>query len=720
MSYTYELEFGGRNLRVVLDKLARQADGAVWVQYGETVLHLTACSNHEAREGLDFLPLSVDYRERLSAAGKIPGGFFKREGKPNESEVLNARIIDRPIRPLFPDDYAYETQIMAMVLSADRENDAAVLGPIAASLALNISDIPFAEAIASVRVGLLEGKYIVNPTLAELENSRLSMIIVGSYDAITMVEGHAKEVSNEELIDAIFFGHEYIKRLVEFQREIIKLHAKPKREFTVPELDQELIAQVTSLAMPTIIEISNEVDKSRRKDLQSELTVKLTEQFATEDPEREKVVKQTIYDLLKNQVRHNILKENRRIDGRTETDIRNIEVEVGVLPRSHGSALFTRGQTQALATVTLGTKLDEQRIETLDEVGFRKFMLHYNFPPFATGEVKNSFGVSRREVGHGKLGERALEAVMPVWEEFPYTVRIVSDIMESNGSSSMATVCAGSLALMDAGVPISKSIAGIAMGLIIEGDEFRILTDILGDEDHLGDMDFKVAGSRDGITSFQMDIKVEGISADLMATALNRARDARHHILDIMDAAISKPREDISKHAPKFLTIKIPVDRIGALIGPGGKNIREIITVTGTTIDVDDDGTVRIGAADNAAAQAAQERIEALTEVPTVGKIYEGTIKRIMDFGAFVEIIPGVEGLMHISEIDRKRVEKVSDYFKIGDKVQVKLQRLDPDGKMDLSRKALLPPIEGQEEPEKRFNRPPNDRRPPNRGGNRR
>jgi polyribonucleotide nucleotidyltransferase len=697
---TREIEIGGRILKVILGKTARQADGAAWVQYGDTVLHVAAVSAKERREGLDFLPLTVDYREKYYAAGKIPGGFFKREGRPHEKEILAARMIDRPIRPLFPEGYAYETQVMAIVISADGENDAEVLGPIGASLALNMSDIPMNETVASVRVGLNDGQYLINPTNSQLDESRLALFIVGTLDAITMVEGYADEVSNQELIDAIFFGHEAIKKIVEFQNEIIALIKKPTRAYTLVAHDEELVAKVNSLASDEVVAICKLTDKSQRKEHTSALIDRLVvETEATPDKLGE--IKGAVKELMKHEVRSNILNHNIRIDGRCDTDIREIECEVGLLPRTHGSSLFTRGQTQALGTVTLGTKLDEQKIDNLDEDGYHKYMLHYAFPPYSTGEVKNSFGVSRREVGHGKLGERAIQAVLPDWDDFPYTVRVTSDILESNGSSSMASVCAGSLALMDAGVPLKKAVAGIAMGLIKEGDNTRILTDILGDEDHLGDMDFKVAGTRDGITSFQMDIKIKGISAELMARALTQARDARHHILDIMDRTIDRPRSSISPYAPKFITLRIPVDRIGALIGPGGKNIRSIIADTGATIDVEDDGTVRIGAVDGPSGEAARQRVEEITAVPEAGKVYSGTIKRIMDFGAFVEIIPGVEGLMHVSQIDIKRVDRVSDYFQVGDKVDVKLLKIENDGKLDLSRKVLLPGYEGTGESER-------------------
>jgi polyribonucleotide nucleotidyltransferase len=699
MSYIREIEVGGRKLKVILGKTARQADGAAWIQYGDAVMHIAVVSEHKRREGMDFLPLTVDYRERYYAGGKIPGGFFKREGRPQEKEILSARIIDRPIRPLFPDGYAYETQVMAVILSADKENDADILGPTAASIALNISDIPMNEIIAAVRVGLIDGKYIVNPIISDLEKSRLNLVMVGSEKAITMVEGHAKELSNQELIDALAFGHVEIRKLVEFQREIVKDMRKPTREYEIVEKDAELGAKVKEIAEPVVKEIARIKDKTERSNRKDQLIDLLLEQLGGEDPDAVKGdIKEFVKDILKIEVRQNILRENIRLDGRTCTDIRPIECELGLLPRVHGSALFTRGQTQALGTVTLGSKLDEQRIDDLDEEGFRKYMLHYNFPPYSTGEVKNSFGVSRREVGHGKLGERAIEPLLPDWDDFPYTIRIVSEILESNGSSSMASVCAGSLALMDAGVPLKKPVAGIAMGLIKEGDDHAILTDILGDEDHLGDMDFKVAGTRDGITAFQMDIKIEGISAELMAEAMAQAENARRKILDIMDATIDKPRLEVSPYAPKFITIKIPVDRIGALIGPGGKNIREIVSDTGATIDIEDDGTVRIGAPDSIIGAAARKRVEAITEVPEVNKVYDATVKRIMDFGAFVEIIPGTEGLLHISQIDHKRVNQVTDVLNVGDKVKVKLLKIEPDGKLDLSRKALLPDNRSPEE----------------------
>ncbi len=704
MIVTREIEIGGRILKVILGKTAKQADGAAWIQYGDTVLHVATVSARERREGLDFLPLTVDYREKYFAAGKIPGGFFKREGRPHEKEILAARMIDRPIRPLFPEGYAYETQVMAIVISADLENDAEVLGPIGASLALNISDIPMNDVVASVRVGMIGSEFIINPTNSQLLESRLALFLVGSFDAIAMVEGYAKEVSNQELIDAIFYGHEFIKKIVEFQNELISQVRKPTREYSVTQKDLELATKVNALAADEVKAIAKSIDKSERKDRTSTLIDRLIAETGA-DSTKIGEIKSAVKELMKHEVRQNILEHNIRIDGRCDTDIRAIECEIGLLPRAHGSALFTRGQTQALASATLGTKLDEQKIDNLDENGYKKYMLHYAFPPYSTGEVKNNFGVSRREVGHGKLGERAIEAVLPEWNDFPYTIRVTSDIFESNGSSSMATVCAGSLALMDAGVPIKKAVAGIAMGLIKEGDKTRILTDILGDEDHLGDMDFKVAGTRDGITSFQMDIKIKGISADLMAKALTQARDARHQILDIMDRTIERSRESISPFAPKFMVVRIPVDRIGALIGPGGKNIRSIIADTGATIDVEDDGTVRIGAIDGPSAEAARLRVEQITAVPEVGKVYNGTIKRIMDFGAFVEIIPGLEGLMHVSQIDIKRVDRVSDYFQVGDKVDVKLLKIDDAGKLDLSHKVLMEGYEGTEDAERNRSR---------------
>ena len=716
-----EIEVGGRKLKVIVGKTTSQADGAVWVQYGDAVMHLAVVSERERREGLDFLPLTVDYRERDYAGGKIPGGFFKREGRPQEKEIISARIIDRPIRPLFPEGYAYETQVMAIVLSADQENDADILGVTAASIALNISDIPFKEVIASVRIGLVDGQFIVNPTYSELERSRLNLVMAGSQNAIAMVEGHANELSNKELIDALAFGHEEIRKIIAFEREIIDELRKPTREYTPVVMDKDFEQRVIKLAKAEVVEISRIVEKSERRNRTTDLVAKIMKEVSGDDPEKEKDVKAVVEDLMKHEVRQNILNDNVRLDGRCNSDIRSIECELGLLPRVHGSSLFTRGQTQALGTVTLGTRLDEKRIDSIDLNGFQKYMLHYNFPPYSTGEVKNHFGVSRREVGHGKLAERALEPVLPEWDDFPYTLRIVSEILESNGSSSMATVCAGSLALMDAGVPVRKAVAGIAMGLIMEGNRHRILTDILGDEDHLGDMDFKVAGTRDGITAFQMDIKIEGISAELMAEALTQAEDARHRILDIMDKTIDRPRATLSPYAPKFIVLKIPVDRIGALIGPGGKMIRKIVSETGATIDVEDDGTVRIGAADQASGEAAKKRVQELTAVPEVDKVYEGTIKRIMDFGAFVEIIPGIEGLMHISQIDHHRIDRVSDLFEVGDKVKVKLLKVEPDGKLDLSRKALLPDDRSEEDKARdadRQNRPRrNDGFRPHSGG---
>ena len=691
MSIEREIAFGGKQLKVTFGKTARQADGAVWVQYGETILHLAVVSSTERIAGGDFLPLTVDYREKFYAAGKVPGGFFKREGRPHENEILNARIIDRPIRPPFPDGYAYETQVMAMVISSDQENDAAVLGPIAASIALNISDIPMNDVIASARVGYIDGNFVVNPTYAQQEESRLDLYIVGSAEALTMVEGHCDELSNQEMIDALAFGHEQIKILVEFQKSIVEEFRKPTREYELPVRDESLIEMVKEKATERLSQIATIQEKSARSTAKKLLIKELLEGIDPVDVEKVMTVQETVTDIFKQIVRRNILDHNIRLDGRSNKVIRDIECEIGVLPRVHGSSLFTRGQTQALGTVTLGTKLDEQRIDQLDVIGFQRYMLHYSFPPYCTGEIKRNFGVSRREVGHGKLGERALQPMLPPWDEFPYTIRVTSDIMESNGSSSMASVCAGSLALMDAGVPIKKAVAGIAMGLIKEGDDYKFLTDILGDEDHLGDMDFKVAGTRDGITAFQMDIKIKGISPELMAEALTQARDARHHILDKMDAVIDRPKSELSQYAPHFIIVKIPVDRIGALIGPGGKMIREIIADTGATIDVEDDGTVRIGSTDGDSGHRAKMRVEALTQVPEEGKTYTGTIKKIMNFGAFVEILPGVEGLMHISQIEHRRVENVEDLYKVGDLVEVKLLKIDPAGKLDLSRKALLP-----------------------------
>ncbi len=694
-----EIEIGGRKLSIETGRVAKQADGAAWVQYGETVILATAVSSDTPVTGTDFMPLSVEYRERAYAAGKIPGGFFKREGKPSEKEVVSARLTDRPIRPLFPEDYRNEVQVIIYVLSADQENDADILGPIGASAALSISDIPFLGPIASVRVGRVNGEFVINPTFAQLDESDMDVVIAGSADSVAMVEGWSKEISEEDMVGALEFGHAEIKKIVQLQEELVAEVGKAKRIYEPVEIPAELKEEVRKRADEKMEEIVTIADKKQRSTALKELVSTIAEALEEEFPDAKGMIGTIVGDIEKEKMRRNILEKGHRLDGRSLTEIRPITCEVGVLPRAHGSALFTRGQTQSLSATTLGTKMDEQKIEGLEASSWKRYMLHYNFPPFSVGEVKPMRGPGRREIGHGQLAERALKPIIPEDTEFPYTIRIVSDILESNGSSSMATVCAGSLSLMDAGVPVKDAVAGIAMGLIKEDDKVAILTDILGDEDHMGDMDFKVAGTAHGVTAFQMDIKITGISFDIMRQALQQAREARLKILDIMNQTIDKPREEISRYAPRIMSVQVPVDTIGAIIGPGGKNIREIIEKTGATIDIEDDGTVTIASVDSDAAKEAKRIVEAYSAVPEEGKVYRGKVKKIMNFGAFVEILPGKEGLLHISELEYHRVNKVEDILHVGDEVEVKLLKVERDGKLELSRKALLEKPEGYVEP---------------------
>lgn len=690
MFFRQEINLADRLLTIETGKLAKQANGAVLVSYGETVILATAVTSKDPVEGIDFFPLTVEYREKAYAAGKIPGGFFKREGKPSENEVLSSRIIDRTIRPLFPDGFRNEVQIMVSVLSADKENDPDISGVIGASAALSISDIPFHEAVGSVRVGRINGEFIINPTYAEIEESDLELVIAGSKDSILMVEGEAREVLEEDMVDALEFGQEAIKKIVEMQEKLMADCARPKIEVVPPEIDENLLTEANEAALPKVKEIVKIKEKAERGDALRKLVDDLEEQFEKTYPECRKTVKTVVGDIEKELVRAMILGENKRLDGRNPDEIRSIECEVGLLPRTHGSALFTRGQTQALAATTLGTKMDEQRMDALEGEFSKSYMLHYNFPPFSVGEVRPMRGTSRREVGHGNLAERALKNIIPNDDVFPYTIRIVSDVLESNGSSSMATVCAGTLSLMDGGVPIKGSVAGIAMGLITDNEKFVVLSDILGDEDHLGDMDFKVAGTREGITAFQMDIKIKGMPVSILREALEKARQGRLHILDIMNKTIDKPRAQLSSYAPRIMTFKINVDMIGMVIGPGGKTIREIIEKTDVSIDINDDGTVTIASIEEQNANKARAIIEELVQEPEVGKVYNGKVKKIMNFGAFVEILPGKEGLLHISEIELHRINRVEDVLKVGDRVEVKLQKIDPQGKLDLSRKVLL------------------------------
>ena len=685
-----EVEIGGKIFSIETGRYARQANGAVMVRYGDSMVLVTAVASQEVKDDQDFFPLQVEYREKTSAAGKIPGGFIKREGRPTEKEILSSRLIDRPVRPLFPKKFMNETQVIAFVLSYDGQNDADVLGAVGASAALTISDIPFDGPIAEVRVGRINGELIVNPTHTEIEQSELELVVAGTSDSIIMVEGESKEVSENDLLSALKFAQEEIKKLVQLQIELKNEAGKTKWEIQEKEIDPELKKEVLELAGEKFKDIvhsvlSKEERAVKNKQLQEEVITSLTERF----PEQEKIIGAILHDLEKELMRERILTEGIRLDGRNTTQIRPITIELGVLPRTHGSALFTRGETQSLTTVTLGTKNDEQIIDGLREEYTKRFMLHYNFPPFSVGEVGRMTGVGRREIGHGNLAERALKMVFPGEEIFPYTVRVISDILESNGSSSMATVCAGSLAMMDAGIGISKSVAGIAMGLVKEGDRYSILSDILGNEDHLGDMDFKVAGTENGITAFQMDIKIQGISFEIMEKALQQAKDGRLHILGIMNKEIGKPREHLSEFAPRLISMKIEQDQIGLIIGPGGKTIQGMQRLFGVEINIEEDGTVNIASPNKENAVKCKEYIKKMTATPEVGETYEGVVTKLMDFGAFVEIIPGKEGLLHISQIDNKRVEKVSDYFKVGDKVTVKLLKIE-NGKFSLSRKELL------------------------------
>jgi len=695
MVHRVETEIGGRKLIIETGKVAKQASGAVTVQYGETMVLATAVASDKPVEQLDFMPLQVEYRERAYAAGKIPGGFFKREGKPSEKETVSARLTDRPIRPLFPKDYRNEVQVIIFVLSADKENDADVLGTIGASAALSISPIPFLGPIASVRVGRIDGEFIVNPTFQQLEQSEMDVVVAGSKDSILMVEGWSREVSEEDMIQALEFGHREIVKIIALQEELIQAAGRPKADYVHIVPPEDLVNRIREEYDARIAEALTIADKTERKGFLKALNEEAAEKFAGDFEDSLQFIPYIVEDILREKMRKQVLEQHHRIDGRGLDEIRPVECEVGILPRAHGSALFTRGQTQSLCATTLGTKMDEQKIEGLDGESWKRYMLHYNFPPFCVGEIRRMREPGRREIGHGQLAERALKPLIPEESDFPYTIRIVSDILESNGSSSMATVCAGSLSLMDAGVPIRTNVAGIAMGLIKEGEQVAILTDILGDEDHMGDMDFKVAGTRDGITAFQMDIKIPGITFDIMREALMKAYEARLQILDIMDATLDHPRESISPYAPRIFTMQIPTETIGLVIGPGGKTIREIIDKTGVTIDIENDGTVTIAAVDSAAAEEAKKIIDKLTVMPEVGKTYIGKVKRIMDFGAIVEILPGREGLLHISEIDHRHVRRVEDVLKVGDEVAVKLLSIGEDGKYSLSRKALIPKPEG-------------------------
>ncbi len=683
-------EWAKKNLTLTTGLMAKQANGSVMVQYGDTVVLVTAVCAPKERVGIDFFPLTVNYLEKSYAAGKIPGGFFKREGRPTEKETLTCRLIDRPIRPLFPDGFRNEVQIIAMVLSADLENDPDILSIIGASTALSISDIPFTQPIAAVRVGLINDEFILNPTYTELDNSDLNLVVAGTKDAVVMVEGQANEISEETMKKAISFAHQAMHPVLDLQEELQKQAGKPKIETPVKEVDEELTTNIRQRYCDKIKEALMTQGKEDRQKKLNKIQEEALAELGQEDELKEKYIKKTLESLEQEEVRRLIIEEGIRVDKRSLTEIRPIDCQVSVLPRTHGSALFTRGETQSLGIVTLGTAEDEQRMDELEGETSKKFMLHYNFPPFSVGEVSFLRGPGRREIGHGLLAERSLKAVLPQADDFPYTIRIVSDILESNGSSSMASVCGGTLAMMDAGVPIKAAVAGIAMGLVKEEEQVAILTDILGMEDHYGDMDFKVAGTEKGITAFQMDVKIKGISEEIMGKALAQAREGRLYILKKIAEVISSPREDISSYAPRIFSIHVKTDKVGAVIGPGGKMIRSIIDQTGVKIDIEDDGTIKIASIDETSAKKAIQLIQNLVEEPEVDKIYQGKVKRIMDFGAFVEIIPGTDGLLHISQISNQRIRRVEDVLKEGDEVEVKVIEVDRQGKVKLSRKALL------------------------------
>jgi polyribonucleotide nucleotidyltransferase len=686
-----EAEIGGRTLSIESGKMARQANGSVLVTYDETVVLVTATAAKEQKPNMGFLPLTIEYQERFYSVGRIPGSFFRREiGRPTEKETLTCRITDRPLRPLFAEGWMTETQVIATVLSADQQNDPDVLAMTGASAALTISDIPFQGPIAGVRVGYIDGQYVINPTNDQLQVSGMEIVVAGTRDAVVMVEGGADSLSEDVVMEGIFYGHQQLQILLDLQEELRAALGKTKRQVEKPEIDEALARKVKEVAAAGMTEVITTVDKMERGRVYDELKARVVAELENEKEDCAGEVKDLLGDLKKKMMRDKIVVEKSRIDGRAFNEVRPITCEVGCLPRTHGSALFTRGETQAIVTATLGSEGDEQRVETLEGMSFKQFMLHYNFPPFCVGEVRFMRGPSRRDIGHGSLAERGITAVLPPAEKFPYTMRVVSDVLESNGSSSMATVCGASLALMDGGVPIKKPVSGIAMGLIQEGSEVVILSDILGDEDHLGDMDFKVVGTSEGITSLQMDIKISGVTRDIMSKALEQAKEGRLHILDKMQEAISEPRADIAPHAPKFFTVKINPDKIRDIIGPGGKIIKGLSTEFDAKIEVDDDGNVKVFTPSGDTAAKLLVRIEEITQEAQVGKIYKGIVKTIKDFGAFVEILPGTDGLVHISELDEKRVNKVTDILKEGDEVTVKVLEIDSRGKIRLSRKAVL------------------------------
>ena len=721
MGNVYETELSGRILSIKTGELAKQAGGAAVVTYGESVVLVTACVSEKPRPGIDFLPLVVDYVEKTFAVGKIPGGFFKREGRLSEFEILTSRMIDRPIRPLFPKGFYNEIQVIATVLSADKVNDTAVLAMIGASTALSLSEIPFEGPIAGARVGRIDGELVINPRIPDLPRSDMNIFVAGSRDAILMVEGEASEVPEEEVLDAILFAHRSLVPVLEIQEQMTRELGRPKQVFEKKVLGEEDLRKIEEIAgneLPAAYEILSKQERRKRIE-------EIAEAVRSAFPEEERLEKAALIaaaykDLEKKIVRGKILAEKHRIDGRGLEEVRSIDSQVGVLPRTHGSAIFTRGETQVLTTATLGTSQDEQRIDSILGDSKKAFMLHYNFPPFSVGEVKMLRGPARREVGHGVLAERAVSKVLPNELEFPYTIRIVSEVLESNGSSSMATVCGASLALMDAGIPTKGSVSGIAMGLIKEGDKVAVLSDILGDEDHLGDMDFKVAGTAKGVTAIQMDIKIGGVSREILLSALRQAREGCLHILERMNAVLDNPRPELSPYAPRIYVMNVKPDKIREIIGPGGKMIRGIQEQTGVKIDIEDDGTVKIAAVDAESAKAAITIIEGIVQVAEVGKVYEGRVRRIMEFGAFVELFPGTDGLLHISQISKNRVRAVSDIYKEGDDVTVRVLEIDRDGKIRLTHKEFEKEGENpntEPEPDRQAGREGGAKRPEGRDG---
>ncbi|HWH52451.1 MAG TPA: polyribonucleotide nucleotidyltransferase [Gemmatimonadaceae bacterium] len=704
MMQRVERTFAGRKLVIETGRMAKQAAGSALVQFGDTMV-LAAVTVSDNQSPLDFFPLLVEYREKTYAAGKIPGGYIKREGRPSDAEILSARIVDRSIRPLFPEGFKNEVQVFIYVISADQENAPDVLALVAASAALNASKIPFTTPVAATRIGRVQDKWVLNPTFEQLAYSDMEIVVAGSADSINMVEGGALEVSEEDIVEAFTVAQKGIRELVSVQQELLdKLGSErpAKMEWSKPAVDDALTAKVSSLANGKIKDALNQKDKHGRIAAVERVKKEIAEQLLTDFPDNGKDIKSLLGDVEYNQLRSQVLDSGFRVDGRKSNEVRPITIDTGLIPRAHGSALFTRGQTQALVSVTLGTANDVQRYESVNEPGesTKSFMLHYNFPPFSTGEVRPMRGTSRREIGHGNLAERAIQGVLPVFEEFPYTIRIVSDVLESNGSSSMASVCGASLSCFDAAVPIRSAVAGVAMGLIKEGKKYAILTDILGTEDHLGDMDFKVAGTRNGITSIQMDIKIEGLDLNILKEALAQAKEGRMHILGEMDKALPQRRDELSPFAPRIVTMQISPEKIGDLIGPKGKTIRGIQDETGAELTVDDNGVVTIAAVGGESMERARQMVQAVTAEPVVGETYEGLVKTTTPFGAFVEIMPGTEGLVHISEMRHERTEKTEDVVKKGDRVKVKLIDRDERGRLRLSMKALTPRPEGMPEPE--------------------